>query len=371
MSSEEEDVSSGEAAAECSHTGELLVMPGLVVALRERLLQSLQELAVARALLEEKGIPHDAEFSCQPTDHADVLLGDTTSEQPSSTSIDGGVARGHASKTGLLAPQSPEHDATTKAVPQLEHRDSLNIQSDCTDTTNAAATTVEQIKEVSTTSVCSNAQVRSLEEGEEPHPQAAEELEPRAEASDSEAPKAYIEQLADLARRLEAAKAYAEAAEERAQVAEAEARRIAEERHSALEAHARSTKEVPASVSRGDGSSERLEVELSMAKALLMLSNVSLDMDFDRDGPIDISAAQVIKLKGNRHLIQLLITLKQKVALLNQQYLLLRGDMLYLNHEMQVCRQWVLQSLRSAMQHQSQEHSSLQTRFERLSKVLN
>merc|ERR1712113_1187911 len=114
----------------------------------------------------------------------------------------------------------------------------------------------------------------------------------------------------------------------------------------------------------------RLEEELSMAKALLMLNNVTLNMDFD-DGEEAASAAEVVSLKGNRNMIKLLITLQQKVSLLKQQYLLLRGDMLYLNHEMSVCRHWVLQSFRLAMQHQSNEHSSLQTRFERLSKVLN
>lgn len=371
MSSELEDVTAKRTAAQFLHTGEALAMSGFVVALRERLLLSLQELAVARALLEENRIPHDAEFGCQPSDHADVLIGDITSPQLSSTSTGGEVVPGNASEMGQLAPQSPENDVTAETVLQFEQRDSMNTLSDCTDTIDAAATMVEPITEASTTSVCSNTQTRSLELGEDLHPEAAQDLECRAVASDSVAPRADIEQLAELARRLEAANACAEAAEERARVAEAEARRMAEERHGAPEAHARSTKEIHASAGRGGGSSERLEVELSMAKALLMLSNVSLDMDFDRDGPIDISAAQVIKLKGNRHLIQLLITLKQKVALLNQQYLLLRGDMLYLNHEMQVCRQWVLQSLRSAMQHQSQEHSSLQTRFERLSKVLN
>lgn len=115
---------------------------------------------------------------------------------------------------------------------------------------------------------------------------------------------------------------------------------------------------------------ERLEVELSMAKALLMLNNVNINMDFDQEDAPAASAAEVVNLKGSRHLIKLLLTLKQKVSLLNQQYLLLRGDMLYMNHEMNVCRHWILQSFRMAVQHQSQEHSSLQTRFERLSKVL-
>mmetsp|Transcript_54146 Transcript_54146/g.125982 ORF Transcript_54146/g.125982 Transcript_54146/m.125982 type:complete len:247 (+) Transcript_54146:32-772(+) len=116
---------------------------------------------------------------------------------------------------------------------------------------------------------------------------------------------------------------------------------------------------------------ENLEEELSMAKALLMLNNVSLHLDLDQDRAEATSAAEVVRLKGNRHLIQLLITLQQKVSLLNQQYLLLRGDMMYLSHEMSVCRHWILQSFRTAMQQQSNEHTSLQTRFERLSKVLN
>merc|ERR1712085_209672 len=99
-----------------------------------------------------------------------------------------------------------------------------------------------------------------------------------------------------------------------------------------------------------------------------MLNNVTLNMHLEHE---QMTAAQVIELKGSRQLIQALITLKQKVSLLRQQYLLLRGDMLYLSHEMNVCRHWVLQSFKMAMQHQSQEHSNLQSRFERPSKVLN
>merc|ERR1719197_2175617 len=108
-----------------------------------------------------------------------------------------------------------------------------------------------------------------------------------------------------------------------------------------------------------------------------MLNNVSLSINLDRDESSAAGAAatteapEVVTLKGNPALIQLLITLKQKVSLLNQQYLLLRGDMLYLNHEMNVCRHWIMQSFRMAMHQQLQDHSSLQTRFERLSKVLN
>ena len=96
----------------------------------------------------------------------------------------------------------------------------------------------------------------------------------------------------------------------------------------------------------------QLKEELSMAKALLMLSNVSLSMDLESPVAEDMSAPEVVRLKGNPRLIQLLITLKQKVALLNQQYLLLRGDMLYLKHEMDVCKNWVQQSVRTALQSQ-------------------
>ncbi|CAL1169829.1 unnamed protein product [Cladocopium goreaui] len=95
-----------------------------------------------------------------------------------------------------------------------------------------------------------------------------------------------------------------------------------------------------------------LKEELSMAKALLMLSNVSLSMDLESSSAEEVSAPEVVRLKGNPRLIQLLITLRQKVALLKQQYLLLRGDMLYLKHEMNVCKNWVQQSVRTALQSQ-------------------
>lgn len=113
----------------------------------------------------------------------------------------------------------------------------------------------------------------------------------------------------------------------------------------------------------------RLEGELSMAKALLMLNNVQLTMDLSTED--NQAPPQPVHLKGNARLIKALVTLRQKVALLNQQYLLLRGDMLYLSHEMTVCKQWVNQSFGMALQSQCQDVSSLQTRFERLSKVLN
>eukprot|EP00435_Cladocopium_sp_Y103_P033074 s1344_g8.t1 len=106
-------------------------------------------------------------------------------------------------------------------------------------------------------------------------------------------------------------------------------------------------------VPKGDQAVEHsLKEELSMAKALLMLSNVSLSMDLESSSAEEVSAPEVVRLKGNPRLIQLLITLRQKVALLNQQYLLLRGDMLYLKHEMNVCKNWVQQSVRTALQSQ-------------------
>eukprot|EP00913_Durusdinium_trenchii_P012795 g12013.t1 len=54
-----------------------------------------------------------------------------------------------------------------------------------------------------------------------------------------------------------------------------------------------------------------LKEELSMAKALLMLSNVSLSMDLESSQE-DVLVPNVVKLKGNPRLIQLLITLRQK-----------------------------------------------------------
>ncbi|CAE8733560.1 unnamed protein product, partial [Polarella glacialis] len=58
----------------------------------------------------------------------------------------------------------------------------------------------------------------------------------------------------------------------------------------------------------------QLEEELSVAKALLMLSNVSLSMDFSGSSGAneDSSPAQVVHLRGNAKFIKLLITLKQK-----------------------------------------------------------
>mmetsp|Transcript_25652 Transcript_25652/g.59772 ORF Transcript_25652/g.59772 Transcript_25652/m.59772 type:complete len:339 (-) Transcript_25652:163-1179(-) len=138
-----------------------------------------------------------------------------------------------------------------------------------------------------------------------------------------------------------------------------------------VQAHASALEEATAGAA---GTVERLEEELSMAKALLLLNNVKLNVDIDKQSPGasgSASGGEALTLKANLPLVQQLIVLKQKVSLMKQQYLLLRGDMLYLGHEMHICRHWVMQSFRMAMAHQSQEQNSLQTRFERLSKVLN
>lgn len=91
---------------------------------------------------------------------------------------------------------------------------------------------------------------------------------------------------------------------------------------------------------------ERLKEELSIAKALLMLNNTTLNMDFDHN---ESTGNQVINLRGNSRMMHQFIALKQKVCLLSQQCLVLRGDLLYLQHEMNVCHRWVLQSCSAAM----------------------
>ena len=75
--------------------------------------------------------------------------------------------------------------------------------------------------------------------------------------------------------------------------------------------------------SREQAGAEQLKEELSVAKAreascgaipeaLLMLSNVSLSMDLEQG-----QEPEVVKLKGNPRLIQLLITLRQKATKYN------------------------------------------------------
>jgi len=266
----------------------------LITSLRERLTQSLEELAACRELLDSQDDSREFEFSTKLEDHADVLQVPLPIYNISHQNV--------ASQTTMnvsLTMASMASQTTTEVAEAA-------IQADCREvpTALAASVTFEATEPPLVASPASASAVQS-----------SDHLTP---------PVAAVSQTA---------------AGSAAGIAVQEQR-------------------------------EMLEEELSMAKALLMLNNVTLNMDFDQEGQA-ASATEIVTLRGNPRLIQLLITLKQKVTLLNRQYLLLRGDMLYLNHEMNVCRHWVLQSFRAAMQHQSSEHSSLQSRFERLSKVLN
>lgn len=266
----------------------------LITALRERLTQSLEELATCRELLDSEDGSREFEFSAKLEDHADVLQLPLPIHNFSHQNV--------ASQTTMnVSPAMAE--VASQAIPDVAE---AAIQTDCREVPSALADMVT-----------------------------SEATEPPLVASPS---STSVVQGADYLTPPVAAAS---------QAAAGPAAGIAvQEQH------------------------EMLEEELSMAKALLMLNNVTLNMDFDHEGQA-APDAEIVTLRGNPRLIQLLLSLKQKVTLLNRQYLLLRGDMLYLNHEMNVCRHWVLQSFRAAMQHQSSEHSSLQSRFERLSKVLN
>eukprot|EP00397_Hematodinium_sp_SG-2012_P065863 GEMP01096964.1.p1 GENE.GEMP01096964.1~~GEMP01096964.1.p1 ORF type:complete len:143 (+),score=26.83 GEMP01096964.1:135-563(+) len=115
---------------------------------------------------------------------------------------------------------------------------------------------------------------------------------------------------------------------------------------------------------------DSLEEELNATRALLLLKNVNLSPsrgNADND-TVDIGLSFG---RGHQGLIKALLILQQKVKLLQQQYLLLRGDMVYLNQEMHVGIKWVMSSFKGAMCSQLQEHNSLQVRLERLAKVLN
>jgi hypothetical protein len=265
----------------------------LITALRERLTQSLEDLATCRGLLDSQDSSHEFEFSAKLEDHADVLQVPLPIHNFSRQTV--------ASQT---TPNVCPAMAEVASQATLEVAEAA-IQTDC-----------EEVPSALTAMVSS--------EATEPPLVASPASASVMQSSDSVTPPvAAAPQTAT------------------------DAAGVAVQEHI-----------------------EKFEEELSMAKALLMLNNVTLNMDFDQEGQAS-SASEIVTLRGNPRLIQLLVTLKQKVTLLNRQYLLLRGDMLYLNHEMNVCRHWVLQSFRAAMQHQSSEHSSLQSRFERLSKVLN
>lgn len=114
-------------------------------------------------------------------------------------------------------------------------------------------------------------------------------------------------------------------------------------------------------------SQTELQEELSIVKAVMLMNDVKVKVDLKRDGEQNKETT----LRGDPEMLKALMTLKQKVELMRRVHLLLRGDVLYLAQEMRASRQWMLQSFQAAMEHQMQEHNSLQTRLDRLSKVLN
>lgn len=341
----------------------------LVDALRERFTNALQELSVYRDLLDENDIQHEATMSCRLLDHVDILDGPIP-VAPSAPNAE--IADASQASPAAVIPADPP-------AGMVVQRDTLGGEVELQSGIPNRALTTEDAKGISPLgSPLVTPVPPALPDGASAVPAhdvfeptfleipttGQTEAEPGVPTPDSlvQNAEATPDEIPD-----EDPSAQQQQAGERSDEAMPEGPNADEDT-------------IPPSASAQTGARpsltsdldvrerERLEDELSMAKALLMLNNVSLNMDFDND---DHRETEHVSLKGNRHLIQLLVTLKQKVCLLNQQYLLLRGDMLYLNHEMNACRHWVLQSFRMAMHHQSQEHSSLQTRFERLSKVLN
>ncbi|CAD7939327.1 unnamed protein product [Amoebophrya sp. A120] len=97
-----------------------------------------------------------------------------------------------------------------------------------------------------------------------------------------------------------------------------------------------------------------LREQLSIAKALLALQNVQLPSNVllaARPAPQprkDTTPAANGKAAAPK--TEALFEMMQKVKLLKQQYLLLRSDVLYLNHEMNVSQEWVLQSFANEIQ---------------------
>lgn len=74
--------------------------------------------------------------------------------------------------------------------------------------------------------------------------------------------------------------------------------------------------------------------------------------------------------KANSELRIITLELLQRVKLLRQQYLLLRSDVLYLCHEMNLARQWVVKNFRAVMSSRMQERTSQKVRVEKLSQIL-
>jgi len=106
---------------------------------------------------------------------------------------------------------------------------------------------------------------------------------------------------------------------------------------------------------------ETLDAELSTTRALLMLKTIL-------PGKATYETGAGLVCESNRGLVNALLTLQQKVKLLEQQYLLLRGDVLYMSQEIRAGTARIATSFKSAISSQLQEQSSLKERLERLAK---
>lgn len=317
--------------------------------LRGRLTQALSELAECRRLLAEHQIPHESSFSSKVEDHADVLAAAVDDSEGSTD-----AANATPTREELLAENASLRQRLRTSLAPADLPDAVAVAAEQQEAASPAPTTG-----ATATAAAVGDQARELEEV-------------RGLLRQREAELTALRRQALALKEQQQQRGGAQATEASSVRSEEALPCPGEAAASSAHTRVRSEESLPCpGGGEHEREKERLEVELSMAKALLMLNNVNMSIDLDEDRGASSSAAEVVSLKGSRQLINLLLTLKQKVSLLHQQYLLLRGDLLYMNHEMSVCRHWILQSFRMAMQQQSQEHSSLQSRFERLSKVLN
>lgn len=324
--------------------------------LRGRLTQALSELAECRRLLAEHQIPHESSFSSKVEDHADVLAAAVDDSEGSTD-----AANATPTREELLAENASLPQRLRTSLAPADLRDAV-----ATPSLDEAVAAEQQ--EAASPSPTTGATATAAAVGD----QARELEEVRGLLRQREAELTALRRQALALKEQQQQRGGAQATEASSVRSEEALPCPGEAAASSAHTRVRSEESLPCpGGGEHEREKERLEVELSMAKALLMLNNVNMSIDLDEDRGASSSAAEVVSLKGSRQLINLLLTLKQKVSLLHQQYLLLRGDLLYMNHEMSVCRHWILQSFRMAMQQQSQEHSSLQSRFERLSKVLN
>eukprot|EP00401_Gymnodinium_catenatum_P065021 CAMPEP_0117539052 /NCGR_PEP_ID=MMETSP0784-20121206/42790_1 /TAXON_ID=39447 /ORGANISM="" /LENGTH=357 /DNA_ID=CAMNT_0005335675 /DNA_START=83 /DNA_END=1156 /DNA_ORIENTATION=- len=318
--------------------------PWVLNALRERFVRALQELGSCRKQLGADRIAHDSSLSCRLVDHVDVLGAEVVA---ASTAVDAALAPA----TGGAA-SSTLAESLGERAPMLDQQEQQRLrQEQQEDQTQAQPQ--QQMQQHQQGQQQQQDQQQPQEQWQQQEQQLLQQQQQLVEQhlqEQQQRPPPHEQQLQEQQLRPPQQPPFL-------------ARETVSRSSASREPGARDVKE--------SREKERLEEELSMAKALLMLSNVSLSMDLDLDDGADAPLHEVVRLKGGRRLLHMLIALKQKVSLLNRQCLLLRGDVLYLNHEMNVCRHWVMQSFRTAMLHHSQEQSSLQTRFERLSKVLN